>query len=129
VPGNSSPEQLQLRAYYYIRVAGGSMFDIQAVSIYLCNRYAKEGRAGFIDCMNVEARLTKEERRLFWRYLRRNKLERLMKHKDSVDEGSRRKRGKEDGKEGDGPGGESIPPVAAIDWGATPLFRRDAEGE
>lgn len=130
-------EQLELREWYPMRIElpekGGSLFDLRDVSIYLLTRYAKEGRARFAAGMALEFRLTRNERRLFLSWLRRNGLIHLLDYPGSYDDGPRGKgkgrRQEQYGKEGPHqPGRKSVPGMAGIDGGATPLFGDDDPG-
>jgi len=128
--------QLELREFYRLRIdlaeTGGSIFDLQAVSIYLLLRYAKDGRARFAAGMAIEASLTKEERRLFLNWLRRNGLLRLLDNPGSYDDGPRGKgKGRRQEKyaaKGYPTGRKSLPDVARSDGGTAPLFEPDDEG-
>jgi hypothetical protein len=129
-------EQLELREWYRMRIdlaeTGGSIFDLQSVSIYLLKRYANQGRAQFCAGMAIETRLTKKERKLFLGWLRRNGLLHLLDNKQSYDDGQRGKgkgrRRERYAKEGHQPGRKSLPAVAKPDTGTESLFHPDDEG-
>jgi hypothetical protein len=129
--GNAN--QLDLQAWYHVCIAaeeGGSIFDLQAVAIYLLPRYAREGRAWFGAGMSVHGRLNKKERELFLEFLRRNQLSYMLDHKESSDDG-RRKKGKNDAlttQNETQPGRRSLSQVAGIDWSRTPLFGDPDQG-